>query len=127
MDITSLKKIVYVEDEDDIRLVGEMALNLANWNIVSCSSGTEALEVAKSEKPDLIILDVMMPVMDGPTTLKKLRQNPQTASIPVLFMTAKVQKTEIDYYISLGAIAVISKPFDPMILAEEIKKIWQTI
>jgi len=75
--------------------------------------------------PDLILLDVMMPGMDGPTTLKSLRGHDEFAAIPVLFMTAKVQSDEVEEYLALGAVGVIHKPFDPMALSDEIRALWQ--
>ena len=89
-----------------------------------CSSRSQALAAVSVWKPDLILLDVMMPDMDGPTTFQKLKTLPATSSIPVIFMTAKVQPKEIESYKALGAIDVIAKPFDPMTLADTIKSIW---
>ena len=89
-----------------------------------CSSRSQALAAVSVWKPDLILLDVMMPDMDGPTTFQKLQTLPETSSIPVIFMTAKVQPKEIESYKALGAIDVIAKPFDPMTLADTIKSIW---
>ncbi|HZI11668.1 MAG TPA: response regulator, partial [Myxococcus sp.] len=90
---------------------------------VLASSGAEALEKAAAEKPDLILLDVMMPVMDGPTTFAKLRAQEATAHTPIIFMTAKIQKQEVARYLELGALGVIGKPFDPMTLPQEIRKL----
>ena len=90
-----------------------------------CSSGQEALEAVGDFMPDLILLDVMMPGMDGPTTLKSLRGHDEFAAIPVLFMTAKVQSDEVEEYLALGAVGVIHKPFDPMALSDEIRALWQ--
>ena len=89
-----------------------------------CSSRSQALAAVSVWKPDLILLDMMMPDMDGPTTFQKLKTLPETSSIPVIFMTAKVQPKEIESYKALGAIDVIAKPFDPMTLADTIKSIW---
>lgn len=127
MDLAGLKKILYVEDEDDIRAVGEMALQMGSWEIVCCSSGVEALNRVIEANPDLIITDVMMPGLDGPGVLKGLKENTATSHIPVIFMTAKVQRHEVENFQKNGAIAVISKPFDPMTLAEDIKKIWLSV
>lgn len=119
-----INKILYVEDEYDIQTIAKIALgDIGGFTLETCSSGAEAIEKAKSFTPDLILLDVMMPNMDGPQTLQELRKIPNTASTPVIFMTAKVQAKEVEYYKSLGAVDVISKPFDPMTLAETIKKI----
>jgi CheY-like chemotaxis protein len=123
---SELKRVLYVEDEDDIRTVATMALEaLGGLEIVACGSGKEALAVAPGARADLLLLDVMMPGLDGPATLAALRALPQTASTPVIFMTAKVQASEIEQYRSLGALDVIAKPFDPMTLAEQVKAIWQ--
>ena len=115
-------RVLHVEDEPDIREVVEMSLGLdPDLETRSCSSGDEALAVAVDWPPDLILLDVMMPVMDGPTTLARLRENAQTAKIPVVFMTARAQTREIDHFRSLGAAGVIPKPFDPMTLAASVR------
>ncbi|KXF79721.1 response regulator [Enterovibrio coralii] len=115
--------VLYVEDDEDIRIIAEMALEDEDFFIMSCSSGAEALEKAALSEPDLLLLDVMMPGMDGPTTLKNLRQIPHVETTPAIFMTAKVQPTEVKAYQECGAVGVISKPFDPMGLADEIKTI----
>src|SRR3954469_2959471 len=91
-----LKRILYVEDEDDIRMVGEMALtDVGGFEVRACSSGAEALAAAAAFAPDLILLDVMMPGMDGPSVLRALRDLPETASVPAIFMTAKIMAVEI--------------------------------
>ncbi len=121
----ALKSILYVEDDGDIRTVAEIALvAVGGFELVICSSGKEALEKALSLTPDLLLLDVMMPEMDGPTTLEALRKVPNTANTPVIFMTAKVQASEVAYYKSLGALGVVAKPFDPMELAHQVRKLW---
>lgn len=120
-----LTRILYVEDEPDIRMVARLALEtLGGFTVEVCGSGGEALERAPAFQPQFILLDVMMPGMDGPTTLKKLRALPQTASTPVVFMTAKVQPGEVAHYKELGAVDVIPKPFDPMTLAGRVEEIW---
>jgi CheY-like chemotaxis protein len=83
-------------------------------------SGAECLRVAHAEKPDVILLDVKMPGMDGPETLVQLKRNPKTASIPVIFLTASVQSHETEAYKKLDVIGIINKPFDPMTLAEQL-------
>jgi CheY-like chemotaxis protein len=121
----SLERIMMVEDEPDIQTIARLALETVGGLIVEiCSSGSQALAAVSVWKPDLILLDVMMPDMDGPTTFQKLKTLPETSSIPVIFMTAKVQPKEIESYKALGAIDVIAKPFDPMTLADTIKSIW---
>jgi CheY-like chemotaxis protein len=123
---STLTKILYVEDDVDIRSVAKIALEIVGGlTLRSCSSGKEALNPeTEAFGPDLMLLDVMMPEMDGPTTLKKLREIPSLKNIPVIFMTAKVQLSEVAYYKSLGAIGVIAKPFDPMQLAEQVRQLW---
>ena len=121
-----LKRILYVEDESDISTIAVTVLEaLGGFVVIACASGRQALDAAPTADPDLILLDVMMPEMDGPTTLKALRQIPQTAHTPVIFMTAKVQASEIEHYKSLGALDVIAKPFDPMTLSAQIGETWQ--
>lgn len=115
------KKVLVVDDEDDIREVAALSLEtIAGYQVLSARSGKMALEVAAAEQPDAVLLDVMMPDMDGPTTLQKLQAQPSTAHIPVVFLTAKVQPSERARFASLGAAAVLSKPFDPMTLANEL-------
>lgn len=120
-----MMRVLHVDDEPDIREIARVALgDVGGLEVVSAGSGVEGLREAASWKPDLILLDVMMPGMDGPTTLTRLRDCPDTAGIPVIFMTAKVRGHEIDHYMTLGAMGVISKPFDPMTLADEVRTIW---
>ena len=125
----ALTKILYVEDDLDIQAVAKIALELVGGlTLLTCSSGKEALATATEQfAPDLMLLDVMMPEMDGPTTLKHLREWPSMADTPVIFMTAKVQVSEVAYYKSLGAIGVIAKPFDPMQLAEQVRQLYNGI
>src|SRR5258707_8614949 len=114
--------ILHVDDEPDIREVVEISLGLDPDLVTrSCGSGEEALLVVMSWPPDLILLDVMMPVMDGPTTLARLRADVRIAMVPVVFMTARAQAREIDLFRSLGAVGVIPKPFDPMTLAASVR------
>lgn len=111
-----------VDDEVDIRRIGQIALEtVGGWRVVLAASGTEAIALAVRERPDVILLDVMMPGMDGPTTLDRLRAQPETADTPVIFMTAKVQHHEVERYLSLGAAGVIGKPFDPLALPQTIR------
>lgn len=123
-----LNKVLYVEDDADIRAIAELALqDVGGFSARLCSSGAEAVEAAPDFQPDLILLDVMMPEMDGPETLKALRKIEATQTTPVIFMTARIQRTEIDEYLSLGALGVIPKPFDPMTLADEIRRMYQEL
>lgn len=121
-----LTRILYVEDEADIQTVARLALEtLGGFTVEICSSGQEALGRAPDFQPQLILLDVMMPGMDGPSTLKALRELPQLADTPTIFMTAKVQPSEVAHYLALGAIDVIPKPFDPMTLSTQVQAIWE--
>jgi CheY-like chemotaxis protein len=114
--------VLLVDDEDDIRLVAKACLErLGGWRVQSASSGLDALELAHADRPDAIVLDVMMPDLDGPGTLARLRADPATADIPVLFLTAKAQASDRAELESLGAEAVLTKPFDPMTLADQIR------
>ena len=114
----SATRILYVDDEPDIREVVDISLSLhPDFEVRECASGAEAIAAAAEWSPALILLDVIMPKMDGPTTLAQLRENPQTSAIPVLFMTARAQTREVEHMIALGAEGVIAKPFDPMTLA----------
>ena len=121
-----LKRITYVEDEPDIRAITEFALKeLGGFTLNVCASGPEALEQAPDFNPDLIILDVMMPGMDGIETFKRMRAIPKLADVPVIFLTAKTMKHEIDRYRALGPAEVITKPFDPLTLANRVREIWR--
>jgi DNA-binding response OmpR family regulator len=125
--MSSLTRILYVEDEPDIRAVAKLALEMVGgYTVMLCSSGEEALREAAAFAPDMILLDVMMPGLDGPATLKGLREQASLARVPAAFMTAKVQSAEVAHYKSLGALDVIPKPFDPMTLASQVKAIWET-
>ena len=120
--MAELKKILYVEDEPDIQMIARVALeNVGGYELCVCSSGAEALEKAEAFAPDMFLLDVMMPGMDGPTTLVELRKISSIADKPVMFMTAKVQPQEVEYLKSLNVADVIAKPFDPMGLANQIR------
>jgi two-component system, OmpR family, response regulator len=121
-----LERITYVEDEPDIRSITEFALKeLGGFSLDVCASGPEALERTPHYNPDLIVLDVMMPGMDGVETFKRLRAIPKLAKTPVVFLTAKAMKWEIDRYRGLGAADIIAKPFDPLTLADRLREIWQ--
>ena len=123
---TVLSKILYVDDDDDIRTVAVFSLEMVGGlKVMACSSGREALVRAPEFAPQLLLLDVMMPDMDGPATLAAFRAEPLTAAIPTIFMTAKVQPAEIDRFVALGAIDVIAKPFDPMALPDLIRAAWE--
>jgi CheY-like chemotaxis protein len=121
-----LKKILHVEDESDIRSIAKLALEaFGGFEVESCESGTDALSKAPAFAPDLVLLDVMMPGMDGPMTLEALRKLPGFEAMPMVFMTAKAQPHEIEKLRSLGAVDVVVKPFDPEALATQIGDIWR--
>ncbi|MCL7943014.1 response regulator [Marinobacter sp. ATCH36] len=122
-----LQRILYVEDDADIRAVAELALaTVGGFSLKSCSSGQEALLEGPDFAPELILLDVMMPGMDGPSTFHAMQADPVLKGVPVVFMTAKVQTEEVASYRELGAVEVIPKPFDPMTLADQICEIWKS-
>ena len=118
----SQTRILHVDDEPDIREIVDMSLGLnPEFEVREVGSGAEAIKAAAEWSPDLILLDVMMPKMDGPATLARLRDDPKTSAIPVLFMTARSQTPEVERLKSLGAKGVILKPFDPMRLADDVR------
>jgi len=115
--------VLYVDDEPDIREVVEISLGLdPAFAVRSCASGGEALATTADWSPDLILLDVIMPDMDGPMTLARMRERPHTANVPVVFMTARAQASELQALVALGAAGVIAKPFDPMTLAALVRR-----
>ena len=125
--VPALERILYAEDEDDIREIALLAIEaLGGFKCVTCNSGVDVIALAHSFKPQLILLDVMMPVMDGPTTLQALKQDSELQDIPVIFLTAKIMSEELARFKLMGAIDIISKPFDPMTLAKQIQTIWET-
>lgn len=122
-----LQRILYAEDEEDIRIIVQIALEeIGGFTVTYCKTGIETLDVAEAFQPDLVLLDVMMPEMDGLTTLEKLHAIPALKHLPAIFMTAKIQPDEIASYKSLGILGVITKPFDPMNLANTIRALWDT-
>jgi CheY-like chemotaxis protein len=128
MNPSGLNTILYVDDEPDIREVVQMSLSLVpGLDVQVCESGERALQLLPQVKPDLLLLDVMMPGMDGPSTLQKMRSLPQFAKIPVVFMTAKAMPQEVARFRELGAVSVIAKPFDPIQLGKQLIAIWEGI
>lgn len=116
--------MLVAEDDPDIRAVIELALaRVGGLDVVACADGAVALALAARDAPDLILLDVMMPVMDGVETLGRLKTAPGTAHIPVVFLTARVQPRDLERYCAEGALAVIAKPFDPMTLAQQLRQL----
>jgi CheY-like chemotaxis protein len=115
------RRILIIDDEDDIREVAALSLETtAGWEVVVAGSGAQGLAIAAESRPDAILLDVMMPGMDGPATFRELRRNPATAGIPVLLLTAKVQSSDQRRFADLGVQAILFKPFDPLTLAKQI-------
>jgi two-component system OmpR family response regulator len=115
-------KVLLIEDEDDIRRIARLSLTrVGGMEVVDAASGIEGVRRAEEERPDAILLDVMMPGLDGPSTLAALRSNPNTAGIPVVFLTAKAMPTEMTRLRDLGARGVLTKPFDPLTLPAQLK------
>jgi two-component system OmpR family response regulator len=111
-------KVLIIDDEPDIRRIARLGLSrVGKMDVVDAGSGAEGLALARQERPDAILLDVMMPGLDGPSTLARLREDAATAAIPVVFLTAKSMAVELDRLRSLGVAGVLTKPFDPMTLA----------
>ena len=121
-----LDKILCVEDEADIQTVAKMALEtVGGFSVEMCGSGEEAVQKAPNFQPDLILLDVMMPGMDGLATYRALRELPGAGETPIVFMTAKSQAHEVEQLLGLGALGVISKPFDPIQLSGQVENLWE--
>lgn len=126
MQCDTLNRILYVEDDADIREIVRVSLEMVgDYDVAACESCGDALDVVDEFNPDLLLLDVMMPELDGPATLRKLRQRESAANAPAVFITAKVQAGDMAHYERLGVVDVIVKPFDPMVLSERIGQIWQ--
>jgi two-component system OmpR family response regulator len=122
----TLKRIMYVDDEHDIRRVAKISLEMVGkFELCLCGSGHEAIDKVQAFRPDLILLDVMMPGMDGPATLSALRDTEGATSIPVIFVTAKAQPAEISRYRSLGVLEVLKKPFQPTKLPDQLRELWR--
>jgi len=127
MTVRPLKRILHVEDEADIRAIAKLALEaFGGFEVESCESGRDALAKAPVFRPDLVLLDVMMPGMDGPMTLEALRKLSGLAAVPAVFMTAKAQPHEVEKLRAL-AIDVVIKPFDPEALCSQIIDIWRRV
>ena len=123
----ALRSLLYVDDDDDIREIVALSLGLdGTLNVVTSASGEEALTVMRAQPPDLVVLDVMMPGMDGPAVLERMRADLALREIPVIFMTAKTNAQEIARFRGLSAIGVIAKPFDPMALGGQVRALWNS-
>ena len=115
------RRILIVDDASDILEVAQLSLEMtADWEVLTASSGFQALEIAAAEQPDAILLDITMPEMDGITTFEKLQANPTTETIPVILMTARSRLNDRQQFSKLGIVAAIAKPFDPVNLAQQI-------
>jgi len=125
-----MHRILLIDDEEDIREVASLTLEAtAGWEVLTASSGAHGIRVAIAEQPEAIVMDVMMPEMDGPTTFREMQKLPEIASIPVILLTAKVQGIDQRRFADLGVAAVLFKPFDPMTLAQQIAEVldWETV
>lgn len=126
--MTALSSVLYVDDEPDIREIAALALALdGSLDVRTAGSGLEAERLARERAPQLMLLDVMMPELDGPATLVRFRADPVLAAIPVVFVTAKTLPSELARFRALGAADVLSKPFDPMRLLEQVRAVWDRI
>ncbi|RMF20951.1 MAG: response regulator [Cyanobacteria bacterium J083] len=115
------KCVLLVDDEDDVREIAQLGLEMgAGWTVLTASSGQEALQIAAQKQPDVILLDYMMPEMDGRETLRQLKANPATQAIPVILVTARIQASETSTFSDLDVAAVFAKPFRPLELPEQI-------
>lgn len=120
----STKRVLIIDDEDDIREVAQTSLEMmGGWEVLTAGSSTEGLVKAEVEQPDAVLLDVMLPDMDGPATFHKLQENPATKQIPVILLTAKVQAADQRRLSNLGVAAILTKPFDPISLADQVAKV----
>jgi CheY-like chemotaxis protein len=116
-------KILMIDDEDDIRLIARMSLSrIGGMEVIEAAGGADGVRQAATGQPDAILLDVMMPLMDGPTTLIALRENAATARIPVIFLTAKAMDSEIERLLAMGVAGVLTKPFDPLTLPDQVRE-----
>ncbi len=119
-----MRSVLIIDDEDDIREVAALSLEATvNWNISTAHSGAHGIDSACKNPPEAILMDVMMPGMDGPTTFQELQKDPRTAGIPVILLTAKVQGVDQRRFAGLGVAGVLFKPFDPLTLAHQISEV----
>lgn len=117
-------RVLIIDDESDIREVAQMGLELVSgWEVATATNGPDGVSLAVSARPDAILLDVMMPDVDGPETLLRLLAEPATATIPVVFLTARTQVADVEWLESLGARGVIAKPFDPVTLGDDLTEL----
>jgi CheY-like chemotaxis protein len=125
MPATPLNKICYVEDDEDIQRIVRMSLErVGKMTVEVVGDPTQAIEAMKKFAPDLVMLDWMMPAMDGPTLFKAMKQQPETRALPVVFITAKAGQRDLDDLMKMGAVGTISKPFNPRDLPDQLRAIW---
>lgn len=125
-----MRRILLIDDEDDIREVASLTLEAtAGWDVISADSGRSGIQAALQHQPEAILMDVMMPEMDGPTTFREMQKDPALSHIPVILLTAKVQGVDQRRFADLGVAAVLFKPFDPMTLAQQIADVlhWEPV
>ena len=123
-----LTRICYVEDDEDIQRIVRMSLErVGKMTVEVVGDPTLAMEAISAFKPDMVILDWMMPKMDGPTLFREMKQRPEFSGLPVVFITAKASQKELDELTALGAVGAISKPFSPKDLPEQLRQIWQKL
>ena len=128
MPATPLQRICYVEDDEDIQRIVRMSLErIGKMTVELVSDPTLAIEVIKEFRPDLVMLDWMMPVIDGPTLFREMKLRPDTANLPVVFITARASTRDLDELRSLGAAGTISKPFSPRDLPDQLRAIWAAL
>ena len=124
----ALNRICYVEDDEDIQRIVRMSLErIGKMTVEVVSDPTKAIDAIKAFKPDMVMLDWMMPAMDGPTLFRHMRKNPDTSGLPVVFITAKAAQRDLDELMTLGAVGTISKPFSPKDLPEQLRAIWKKL
>lgn len=123
--MTVIRRVMLVDDDPDIRFIAELSLSrVGGWDVVAASSGPEALALLDAEeRPDVLLLDMIMPGMDGAAVMLAVKQRPELADLPVIFLTGKTQAEELERYLALGASGLIEKPFDPMTLAAVVREI----
>ena len=128
MPMRKCQSVLYVDDDPDIcEVVRSSLCLLSGYDVRTADSGERAIAIASEQPPDLVLMDVMMPDLDGPSTLKRMRASAALAEIPVIFLTAKVLPAEIAYFLNLGAIGIIRKPFDPLQLGSEVFTLWRKV
>lgn len=127
MDTSGLKRILYVEDDEDLQQVVRLCLEYkGKFTIKICNSGECALKEIEEFKPDLLLLDVVLEGMSGPSTLQRIRELPEVGNVPTIFLTSKIQKKQLELYKGLGALGVIRKPLNPINLNKQVMEIWNS-